>query len=577
MSAAQDDFYGGGSPSSPGTPEPEGESPVTSRRYASPGPAPAAPTEPGMRKVGQQAQQQERQSTSIPSNVRVSQMAGSHQHKEEMPLPPPPPQRDDPRYAHVPPASQSNGRPVPQQGRTSYRAAAPTGPDRSRASSFFLGSDPPRSDNSHNTSSSSSHGVPHAVRSQSVPGPRNPHHQAAQAGTAGVRSSSSSGSQEATGDQPDSSVGHHRPSQQHSRRSSFYGLDAHMPAPPPPLQQSQTQPAGGPAADRPIPRSSTASTTMSQLAQGQRKSSVPDYGAWGRRTRDRTFSAISSVGNGGGSVYGGPDAGSVPPPAIPRPAKSRPQLGQTGSVAVLSHAKTLDAYRANSKKMNDPETTFALAEFILNIVHDLADDELDLEEFSVNVGAAQGRNSILPVSSSKPRMLSGLNNSASSANLANNGNGNSQSSPGSSSSSVHRSPLPGAGGSMNNVQGAAQARNSFGADLADTKRNALVLEAASLLKKCADKGHQPSQLALANLHLSGILSSKGKPDWDRALVLFVAAGKHNQPLAAFRAGQGYENGWGARKDAGKAVQWYKCACSLLSSIFTQAFTSMANL
>lgn len=322
-----------------------------------------------------------------------------------------------------------------------------------------------------------------------------------------------------------------------ARRSSFYGLEN-----PPPSSQSAS-----PRHDQPIPRSQTAQSGMSVASF---RKSATDHGQWGRRRRDRTVSNRSSN-------YASSSCGDSPvPPAVPRlnqPTHLRPGA----SASLLSHAKTLDLYRANVKKTNDVEVTFEFASFILNIVHDLADDELDLEEFrvtSVNALAGNRRSSIL--SSSKPK-IPGLKASPSNADALTQQGGNTASAS-SSSSSISRSPNPSAPGQPGSAE--STSRSSFDYDLADTKRNALIVEAAQLLKKCAERGHQKSQILLGQLHILGSLSADGQADWQRAFPFLLQAGKHDHYQSAFRVGQAYENGWGTKKDPSKAVQWYRCVC-----------------
>ncbi|OZJ04680.1 hypothetical protein BZG36_02545 [Bifiguratus adelaidae] len=87
-------------------------------------------------------------------------------------------------------------------------------------------------------------------------------------------------------------------------------------------------------------------------------------------------------------------------------------------------------------------------------------------------------------------------------------------------------------------------------------------EAEKLLKQLAARGHSQSQYYLANLYASGMLSKKGKNEFDKAFPLYVQATKHHHPDAAYRAAKCYEDGLGARKDSSKAVQFYRKASTL---------------
>ena len=93
------------------------------------------------------------------------------------------------------------------------------------------------------------------------------------------------------------------------------------------------------------------------------------------------------------------------------------------------------------------------------------------------------------------------------------------------------------------------------------KREDMIREATSLLKKLADRGHPDSQYFLADCYANGIGTVRGRQDFDRAFPLFVLAAKHGHPDAAYRSGTCCENGWGCRREASKAVQFYRKAAA----------------
>ena len=68
----------------------------------------------------------------------------------------------------------------------------------------------------------------------------------------------------------------------------------------------------------------------------------------------------------------------------------------------------------------------------------------------------------------------------------------------------------------------------------DTGRWEYLLEAEKLLKQLASRGHSESQYYLGNLYASGLLSRKGKNEFDKAFPLFVQATKHHHADAAYR-------------------------------------------
>jgi TPR repeat protein len=95
------------------------------------------------------------------------------------------------------------------------------------------------------------------------------------------------------------------------------------------------------------------------------------------------------------------------------------------------------------------------------------------------------------------------------------------------------------------------------------RKEELIREATGLLKKLADRGHPPSQYFLADCYANGIGTLRNRQDFDRAFPLFILAAKHNHPDAAYRAGTCLENGWGCRREAAKAVQFYRKAAVAL--------------
>lgn len=93
------------------------------------------------------------------------------------------------------------------------------------------------------------------------------------------------------------------------------------------------------------------------------------------------------------------------------------------------------------------------------------------------------------------------------------------------------------------------------------KREEIIKEATSLLKRLADRGFPDAQYFLADCYANGIGTARGKQDFDRAFPLFILAAKHGHPDACYRAGTCCEHGWGCRRDSGKAVSFYKCVVS----------------
>jgi TPR repeat protein len=105
--------------------------------------------------------------------------------------------------------------------------------------------------------------------------------------------------------------------------------------------------------------------------------------------------------------------------------------------------------------------------------------------------------------------------------------------------------------------------NVMDVEKAIEKREDLVKEATSLLKRLADRGHSPSQYFLADCYANGVGTFKNKQDFDRAFPLFVLAAKHSHPDGAYRAGTCCENGWGCRRESAKALTFFRKAAAAL--------------
>ncbi|KAF7302740.1 hypothetical protein HMN09_00908900 [Mycena chlorophos] len=189
----------------------------------------------------------------------------------------------------------------------------------------------------------------------------------------------------------------------------------------------------------------------------------------------------------GGDIYpqGSQATQSVRAPSPPAgPILDHSHLRPGTQAALLSHERTLELYRANAKKTQDPDLQFEFAVFMIDA------------------------SKSLPIPASEP-------------------------------------------GNLLQVERATE------------KREELIREATSLLKRLADRGHPASQYFLADCYANGIGTVKNKQDFDRAYPLFVLAAKHGHPDAAYRAGTCCENGWGCRRESAKAVQFFRKAAAAL--------------
>jgi TPR repeat protein len=172
------------------------------------------------------------------------------------------------------------------------------------------------------------------------------------------------------------------------------------------------------------------------------------------------------------------------PSPPPGPILDHSHLRPGNQASLLSHERTLELYRANAKKTQDPDLQFEFAVFMIDA------------------------SKSLPV------------------------------------------PAPTLG-------------NAMDVERAIEKREDLVKEATSLLKRLADRGHPASQYFLADCYANGLGTVKNRQDFDRAFPLFVLAAKHGHPDASYRAGTCCENGWGCRRESAKALTFFRKAGAAL--------------
>jgi TPR repeat protein len=172
------------------------------------------------------------------------------------------------------------------------------------------------------------------------------------------------------------------------------------------------------------------------------------------------------------------------PSPPPGPILDHSHLRPGNQASLLSHERTLELYRANARKTQDPDLQFEFAVFMIDASKSL--------------------------------------------------------------------PIP-----------APTSSNVIQIEKAIEKREDLIRESTSLLKRLADRGHPASQYFLADCYANGIGTVKSKQDFDRAYPLFVLAAKHGHPDAAYRAGTCCENGWGCRRESAKGLQFFRKSAAAL--------------
>ncbi|KAK7205563.1 hypothetical protein BZA70DRAFT_278409 [Myxozyma melibiosi] len=289
-------------------------------------------------------------------------------------------------------------------------------------------------------------------------------------------------------------------------------------------------------------------------------------------------SSVSLYGSGGGqqrpvSSYHGRTP-SVAPPASFDQAHLIGSLGAAGQHALVAHDKTLELYRANAKRTNDPTVQFEFAQFLIRSALTIP---LNPDGSSTTSGK--------PSSSSSPHEPIDRPPSAGSLHGLPNGLGRqplhkSQSSMSatsqSSSGSIHSAPSmftadESTSTPMTSMASSSTAATGMTRSQSDglsnpsslpidpaKKREKLLREAAAVLRKLADRSHPDAQYLLADALSSGLL---GRRDLREAFVLFVSATKHGHSEAAYRAALCYEEGWGTATDVRKAVQFLRVAAA----------------
>lgn len=185
-----------------------------------------------------------------------------------------------------------------------------------------------------------------------------------------------------------------------------------------------------------------------------------------------------------------------PPPPIPFDnSQLRSNVGSNASL--LSSQKTLEMYRKNVKKLNDSESQYAFAMFLI--------------QHAQEAGLAHDGIALLKTRKASPKVNRDLD---------------------STQTTEEQLPDP----------------------------LELLREAKGILQKLSDRGYPFAQYYLGDGYASGFFN-KGSKDLERAFHLFVSASKHGHAESSYRAALCYEFGWGTRKDLAKCVQLYRNAAS----------------
>ncbi|EGW31688.1 uncharacterized protein SPAPADRAFT_62294, partial [Spathaspora passalidarum NRRL Y-27907] len=193
-------------------------------------------------------------------------------------------------------------------------------------------------------------------------------------------------------------------------------------------------------------------------------------------------------------------------------------LGDNSS-HLMPRIKTIDLYRKNAKKSNDPAVLFQYAQYMLQTAL-ILDAEANNNEVSTSSQSSGSQGADSPVTRSS-----------------------------------ENSPKRGKSKSidLNNT-------SSMDMDSVNDKRlkRALLKEAVHYLKRLSDKGYVEAQYLLGDAYSSGAL---GKIENREAFVLFQSAAKHGHIESAYRTAYCYEEGLGTGRDSRKAVEYLKIAAA----------------
>ncbi|ANB15568.1 Skt5p [Sugiyamaella lignohabitans] len=192
------------------------------------------------------------------------------------------------------------------------------------------------------------------------------------------------------------------------------------------------------------------------------------------------------------------------------------------SAALMPRIQTIEMYRKNAKKSNDPVIQFQFAQYMLQ---------------TALLSSTPGK------SNRQSMFATDLASSASSTTTG--------------SSSSEGTGNNGANAGVG-IRSSMYSTKSLGADDEKKIKRDLLKEAISILRKLSDRGFADAQYLLADALASGAL---GKPDLRESFSLFQLAAKHGHGEAAYRAALCLEQGWGTSKDIRRAVQFLRMAAS----------------
>lgn len=227
---------------------------------------------------------------------------------------------------------------------------------------------------------------------------------------------------------------------------------------------------------------------------------------------------------------------------------------------VMPRLKTIELYRKNAKKSNDPIIQFQFAQYMLQTalragakLPSSTKSQIDL-----NATASMSSPSLALSNGSTNPNSNGSTSSAASSSSDPMRDSTSSEQQDNQSATTPMSPLSAnftgpSGGNSTNAAGSAGL-----AGIDEKVKKDLLKEALSILRKLSDRGYADAQYLLADAFASGAL---GRKDMRESFTLFQLAAKHGHGEAAYRTALCLEQGWGTSKDARRSLQFLRMAAS----------------
>lgn len=147
------------------------------------------------------------------------------------------------------------------------------------------------------------------------------------------------------------------PGQYEGRPSSFYGLEGY---PTPPQTSSESSPYHAPPSVKNFHHHQTTDSASGSSFSHEGHKNTPKY-------HNAPYAASRAA-----SLYGISSSASMMEPPVPSgPLLDHSHLQPGILASLLSHEKTLDLYRANAKKTNDPDIQFEFCTFVMEVVGEM--------------------------------------------------------------------------------------------------------------------------------------------------------------------------------------------------------------